>query len=106
MKYIPLITATLLLSSVAVSAQTQSGTTDGSADTPAVSTQDANNPGAPVEGANSFTEDQARERMQEAGYTDLKDLKLDDKGFWNASAMKNGAQVQVLLDYQGNVVAQ
>lgn len=105
MKYIPLVAAALLLSSISVSAQTQSGTTDGTADTPAVSTQDANNPGAPVEGANSFTEDQARERMREAGYTDLKDLKLDDKGFWNATAMKDGAQVQVLLDYQGNVVA-
>ncbi len=105
MKYIPLMTAALMLSSVTVFAQTQSGTTDGSAETPAVSTQDANNPGAPVEGANSFTEDQARQRMEDAGYTGVKDLKLDDKGFWNATAMKGQTQVNVVLDYQGNVVA-
>lgn len=74
-------------------------------DTPAVATPDAKNPTAPVEGANSFTEAQAKERIEEAGYTGVKDLKKDDKGVWMASAMKDGKAVAIALDYQGNVVA-
>lgn len=104
MKYIPLFASVLLLSSVAAQAQTSSDAN--TTETPAVSTSETNNANAPVEGQNSFTEDQARERMADAGYTDIKDLKLDDKGFWNASAMKGGSSVHVVLDYQGNVVTQ
>lgn len=73
--------------------------------TPAVATPDTKNPTAPVEGANSFTEDQAKERIEEAGYTGVKDLKKDDKGIWNAAGMKDGKSVLIALDYQGNVVA-
>ncbi|WP_420889840.1 PepSY domain-containing protein [Ensifer aridi] len=75
-------------------------------DTPAVATPDTQNPSAPVEGANSFTEAQAKARIEEAGYTDVKSLKLDDKGVWQAAAMKDGKSVSVALDYQGNVTAQ
>ncbi len=77
--------------------------TDG--DTPAVATPDSKNTTAPVEGANSFTEDQARERIVEAGYADVAGLKLDDKGVWRGTAMKDGKTVNVALDYQGNIVA-
>jgi len=77
--------------------------TDG--DTPAVATPDSNNATAPVEGANSFTEDQARERITEAGYGDVTGLTLDDKGVWRGTAMKDGKSVSVALDYQGNIVA-
>ncbi|TDW33337.1 YpeB-like protein with putative protease inhibitory function [Rhizobium azibense] len=73
--------------------------------TPAVATPGTKNPAAPVEGANSFTEAQAKERIENAGYTDVKDLKLDDKGIWMASATKDGKSLSVALDYQGNVVA-
>jgi hypothetical protein len=31
-------------------------------------------------------------------------LTLDDKGVWQASAMKDGKPVKVSLDYQGNIV--
>lgn len=58
----------------------------------------------PVPGANSFTEAQARERITEAGFTDVGPLRLDDKGIWRGMAMKAGASVNVALDYQGNVV--
>lgn len=105
MKYILLKTAVLMMSVLATSAYAQDTTNSDAGNTPAVSTQDANNPGAPVEGENSFTEDQARQRMEDAGYTGIKDLKLDDKGFWNASGMKGQSAVQLVLDYQGNVVA-
>ena len=76
--------------------------TDG--DKPAVATPDSRNPTAPVEGANSFTEDQARERITEAGYADVTGLALDDKGVWRGTAMKDGRSVNVALDYQGNIV--
>ncbi|TCU29301.1 YpeB-like protein with putative protease inhibitory function [Rhizobium azibense] len=43
--------------------------------------------------------------MENAGYTDVKGLKLDDKGVWTASAAKDGKSVSIALDYQGNVIA-
>ena len=78
--------------------------TDG--DTPAVATPETKNTTAPVEGANSFTEDQAKERIVQAGYADVTGLKLDDKGLWRGTAMKDGKSVNVALDYQGNTVAE
>lgn len=72
---------------------------------PAIATPDLKNPTAPVEGANSFTEAQAKERIEAAGYTQVKDLKKDDKGVWMASGTKGGKAVTIALDYQGNVVA-
>jgi hypothetical protein len=60
---------------------------------------------APVAGANSFTEGQARARMGDAGFTDVQGLRLDDQGIWRGRAMRNGQQTGVALDYQGNVVA-
>lgn len=67
---------------------------------------DTKNANAPVEGANSFTEGQAKDHIMAAGYTDVSGLKLDDKGVWRGTAMKGGTSMQVGLDYQGNVVTQ
>ncbi|MGK7869034.1 hypothetical protein [Falsiroseomonas sp. E2-1-a20] len=61
--------------------------------------------GAPLEGANSFTEGQARSRISDAGFGDVQDLRLDDRGVWRGRGMRNGQQVGVAMDYQGNVVA-
>jgi hypothetical protein len=58
----------------------------------------------PFPGANSFTEDQARNRIAEAGFQDVGALRLDDKGIWRGTAQKEGQQMQVALDYQGNIV--
>lgn len=82
---------------------TPPATTDG--DTPAVATPDTTNPTAPVAGSNSFTEEQAKDRIAEAGYTEITALKLDETGVWRATAMKDGKSVAVALDYQGNIVA-
>ena len=73
------------------------------ANTPAVSTPNATNPNAPVEGANSFTEGQARSRIESMGYTTVTNLAKDDKGVWRGRAMMKGKQVNVSLDFQGNV---
>jgi uncharacterized caspase-like protein len=74
-------------------------------DTPAVATPGEQNPAAPVTGENSFTEGQAKDRIADAGYSDITDLKLDDTGVWRAKAVKNGKPVVVSLDFQGNIVA-
>jgi hypothetical protein len=73
--------------------------------TPAIATPGTQNPTAPVPGKNSFTEEQARKRIQDAGYTDVKGLRLDDDGIWRATATKDGEPVTIALDFQGNVVA-
>lgn len=60
----------------------------------------------PLAGANSFTEEQARDRIAKAGFADVKALKKDDQGVWRGEASKSGAAVHVALDYRGNVVQQ
>ncbi len=60
--------------------------------------------GAPLEGANSFTEGQAQDRALAAGYADVSALAKDDKGVWRGTATKDGKSVQVAVDYKGNVV--
>src|SRR3954452_6358697 len=59
---------------------------------------------APVEGRNSFTEGEAKSKIEKAGFSNVSGLKKDDSGIWRGKAMKNGQSVDVSLDYQGNVV--
>ena len=73
--------------------------------TPAIKTTEGNNPGAPVAGANSFTEGQAKSRIEARGFSNVSGLAKDDKGIWRGTAMQNGKSVKVSLDFQGNVVA-
>ena len=75
------------------------------ASTPAVASPNANNPGAPAAGANSFTEAQAKSRIEKAGYTNVSGLSKDKDGIWKGKASKAGTSVDVGVDYQGNVVA-
>ena len=59
---------------------------------------------APLPGANSFTEEQAKDRIvAHCGYT-VTNLKKDDSGIWRGTAMIDGAKQNVALDYKGNVV--
>ena len=62
-------------------------------------------PGAPVAGANSFTEGQAKSRIESNGYSNVSELKKDDSGIWRGKAMKDGKAVNVTLDFQGNISA-
>jgi periplasmic protein CpxP/Spy len=109
-----IFTATLLVSAIASgaalaqSSPTNSATVNSSPNPPAIAPQgvDSQTIAAPVPGANSFTEAQARDRLAAHGYTDVTDLKLDDQSIWRGKAMKNGASVKVALDYQGNIVSQ
>jgi hypothetical protein len=60
----------------------------------------------PVPGANSFTEGEARSRIEASGYTNVTDLKKDSQSIWRGKAMKDGKSVSVSLDFQGHVVVQ
>ena len=70
----------------------------------AVNSAGQNNSGAPVAGRNSFTEGQAKSKIEDAGYTNVTGLKKDDNGVWRGKASKSGsATTAVSVDFQGNV---
>lgn len=73
---------------------------------PAVKTTEVNNPGAPVAGANSFTQGEAKSRIASRGFSNISALKKDKSGIWHGKARKDGKVVDVSLDYEGNVVTQ
>lgn len=98
------VIAAALLSAFSMHAFAQ--TTTDTTNTPAIATADSKPAGVLVEGENSFTEAQAKERITKAGFTDVSALKLDDKGIWRGTAMKDGKSTSVGIDYQGNVAAQ
>ena len=61
------------------------------ASTPAVANPNTNNPGAPAAGANSFTEGQAKSRIEAAGYSNVSGLKTEKQSWpgWRwASAIR------------------
>ena len=76
-------------------------------DTPAVNAPNSPpNPGAPIAGANSFTEGQAKSRIESNGFSNVTELWKDDQGVWRGKATKDGRAVAVSLDFQGNVTSQ
>jgi hypothetical protein len=105
MRKILMIGTALTLMAGAALAQAQNPPANQGPNNPAVNSTGANNPGAPVAGANSFTEGQAKSRMEQAGYGDISDLKKDDSGVWRGKAKKGGTSMDVSLDFQGNIVA-
>ena len=101
MKSSILILCASLITATAASAQNppaQSGPNNN-----AVNSSGQNNSNAPVAGRNSFTESQAKSRIEEAGYTNVTELKKDDNGIWRGHASKGGSSTQVSVDFQGNV---
>jgi len=73
---------------------------------PAIKTTEGNNPGAPAAGSNSFTEGQAKARIESRGYSNVTNLTKDDTGIWRGKAEKDQKSMDVSLDFQGNVTAQ
>ena len=74
----------------------------GSDSNQAVAMTNANAP-QPAKGANSFSDGEARRRIESSGYSTVADLKKDGDGVWRGSATKDGAKVGVWLDYKGNI---
>jgi hypothetical protein len=70
----------------------------------AVNSSGKNNSAAPVKGANSFTESQAKSRIQKAGFSSVSGLKKDKNGVWRGKAAKGSKTVNVSVDFEGNVI--
>ena len=70
---------------------------------PAVKGTDRNTAKAPVTGANSFTEGEARSRIEARGFANVIQLRKDEQGIWRGKAQRNGTMIDVALDFQGNV---
>jgi len=87
------------------SAQNQNPPANQGPGNPAVRTTDGNNAGAPVAGANSFTEGQAKARIESRGYSNVTNLTKDGTGVWRGKAQKDSIPVDISLDFQGNVIA-
>ena len=64
----------------------------------------AKDAGAPLPGANSFTEAQAKDRAIAAGLSNVSALKKDDKGIWRGTATEGTKSINVAVDFKGNVV--
>jgi hypothetical protein len=102
-----LIVLCMMASAAPALAQNNSPPANPNANTPAVNAPNsAPNPGAPVAGANSFTESQAKSRIEDKGFKNVSDLQKDNAGVWRGKAMQNNKSVTVSVDFQGNVVAQ
>ena len=69
----------------------------------AINSSAKNNSDKPVAGRNSFTEGQAKSKIEDAGYTNVGELKKDDNGVWRGKASKGGSSTNVSVDFQGNV---
>src|SRR5690348_14593147 len=100
------VAAILALFASSAMAQTQNPPAQDNPQNSAINSPDSSNRqvNAPVSGANSFTEGQARSRIEKLGFADVTNLKKDDNGVWRGRAMKGGQMVDVSVDYQGNVI--
>jgi hypothetical protein len=58
---------------------------------------------APLEGANSYTQDQVGAMLTENGFTEVEGLMLDGKGIWRGKAKHDGHVGDVAIDYRGNL---
>ena len=93
-----LIIATLLASATSFGAMAQTSTTS-----PTTAPKADADKNAPLPGANSFTEGQAKSRLEANGYSNVSALKKDENGVWKGSATHSGAKVNVSVDYRGNI---
>jgi hypothetical protein len=103
-----------ILSALTTAAGAQSSTTSpmnnsSGSSNPAVTHKPADSPqttGAVEPGANSFTEAQARTRLEAQGFSTITELRKDDQGIWRGKAQKDGKSVSVAIDYKGTVQTQ
>ena len=97
-----ILAAAIAVISFSAAAQQRPASPD--ANTPAVTTPSTPpNPAAPVAGANSFTEGQAKSRLEDNGFTNVSGLAKDANGVWRGKGTKGGQSVDVSVDFQGNV---
>jgi len=100
-----LVCGALALTVSATVAQTPNPPAQSGPNNPAVNTTGRNNSDQPVSGSNSFTEGQAKSRIEGNGYSNVSGLEKDKNGVWRGKAVKDGKSVDISLDFQGNVIA-
>lgn len=61
--------------------------------------------GSMTPGLVPFPKDQAMKRLEAAGYRDVGELALDDKGIWRTTVTFNGKRIPVAVDVKGDVLA-
>ena len=96
-------------SSAAQPMNNNAGSNNAGSSNPAATVKPADSPqstGSVEPGANSFTEGQARSRIEAQGFSNVTELRKDDQGIWRGKAMRNGQAVGVAIDYRGTVQAQ
>jgi periplasmic protein CpxP/Spy len=102
------VLSALTTATMAQTSATQPPNNSGSSN-PAVTHKPADSPqttGAVEPGANSFTEAQARSRLEAQGFGNVTELRKDDQGIWRGKAQKDGKSVSVGIDYKGTVQTQ
>ena len=53
--------------------------------------------------ATVLLKEQAKSKIEDAGYTNVTEVKKDDNGVWRGNASKSGSATAVSVDFQGNV---
>jgi hypothetical protein len=100
------IAAVLAFVATGAVAQTQNPPAKDGPQNSAINSSDSSNRqvNAPVSGRNSFTEGEAKSRIEKMGFSGVTNLKKDENGVWRGRAMKDSKTVEVSVDYQGNVI--
>ena len=100
------IAAVLVFAATGALAQSQNPPANNAPQNSAINSSDSSNRQvtAPVAGRNSFTEGEAKSRIEKMGFANVSNLKKDENGVWHGRATKDGKTVDVSLDYQGNVI--
>jgi hypothetical protein len=101
-----IVAAVLAFAATGAVAQSQNPPANKAPQNSAINSSDSSNrqATAPVAGRNSFTEGEAKSRIEKMGFSNVSNLKKDDNGVWRGRATKDGKTVDVSLDYQGNVI--
>jgi hypothetical protein len=101
-----IVAAVLAFAATGAVAQSQNPPANNAPQNSAINSSDSSNRQvtAPVSGRNSFTEGEAKSRIEKMGFSNVSNLKKDDNGVWRGRATKDGKTVDVSLDYQGNVI--
>src|SRR5437762_13074914 len=101
-----IVAAVLAVAATGAVAQSQNPPANNAPQNSAINSSNSSNrqTNAPVAGRNSFTEGEAKSRIEKMGFSNISNLKKDDNGVWRGRAMKDGKTVDVGLDYQGNVI--
>src|SRR5690349_25045235 len=101
-----IVAAVLAFAATGAVAQSQNPPANNAPQNSAINNSDSSNRqvNSPVAGHNSFTEGEAKSRIEKMGFANVSDLKKDDDGVWRGRAVKGGQTVDVSVDYQGNVI--